>query len=309
MTLQQLHYVIAISDAGSMNKAAEQLFVSQPSISNAIQELEDEIGITIFYRNSRGVTLSNEGSEFLSYARRVFQQYEILENKYSGAGNVKKKFGVSTQHYSFVVKAFVETVKKFGTLSFDFAIRETRTMDVITDVGRLKSEIGILFINDMNRKIITKLIRDNDLQFVPLIKCRAYVYLWKGHPLAEEKEISIDMLEGYPCLSFEQGEEGSIYLSEEILSEKEYLRSIHACDRATMLNLMIGLNGYTLCSGIISEELNGTDYVTVPYKEDKDNLNSTMEIGYIVKQNFRLSETGEVFIDEIKKYLSTCERR
>lgn len=303
MTLQQIHYALTISETCSMNKAAEKLFISQPSLTSAIKELERETGIMIFRRTSRGVTQTNEGREFLMYARQVYQQYELLTEKYSELGNIKRKFGVSTQHYSFAVKAFVETVKKFDTLKYEFAIRETRTYDVIHDVGALKSEIGILFMSDYNRKILNKMLSENSLEFHRLIDCKAYVYIWKNHPLATRKSIGMSELNEYPCLSFEQGENGSFYFAEEILSENEYSRTIKACDRATMLNLMVGLNGYTLCSGIICEELNGSDYVALPFEADEANRNMVMEIGYITKKHSILSKIGEIYIDEVKKYL------
>lgn len=287
-----------------MNKAAETLFISQPSLTNAVKDLEKEVGISIFLRTSRGVIPTREGEEFLLYARQLYQQYELIHEKYIETKNIKRKFGVSTQHYSFVVKAFVDTIKQFGTLNYEFAIRETKTFDVICDVGNFKSEIGLLYLNDFNRKVIEKMLDENDCEFKKLIDCDAYVYIWKNHPLADRKSISFDELKDYPCLSFEQGENGSFYFAEEILSTNEYQRTIKATDRATMLNLMVGLNGYTLCSGIICEELNGEDYIAVPFEADEDNPNSSMEIGYIIKKNTVPSQIGDVFIKELSNYLS-----
>lgn len=158
MTLQQLKYVLAISETGSMNKAAEQLYVSQPSLTSSVQELEKEIDIKIFNRSGRGVTLTNDGAEFLQYARQVVGQFDILSEKYISKGNVKKKFGVSTQHYSFAVKAFVEMVKEFDTSEYEFAIRETKTSEIISDVATMRSEIGIIYLNEFNRKPLSKLL-------------------------------------------------------------------------------------------------------------------------------------------------------
>ena len=306
MTLQQLHYIITISKMGSMNKAAAYLYISQPSLTSAVKELEKELGITIFLRNGRGITLTNDGAEFLQYARQVYQQYEILLEKYEMPGSVKKKFAVSAQHYSFAVKAFVATVNEYDTTKYDFALRETTTYDVIQDVASLKSEIGVLYLSDFNRKVITKHFKDNDLVFTPLINCQAYVYLWKGHPLAGEESISFDQLADYPALFFEQ-KNGSFYYSEEILSTNDYARTIHTTDRATNLNLMRGLNAYTLCSGIISEELNGDDYIAVPFRDDEENQNSIMEIGYITKKHSMLSQVGERYITELRNYLMDSE--
>lgn len=303
MTLQQLNYVITIAEAGSLNKAAEILYISQPSLTSSMQELEKELGITVFNRSGRGVSLTQDGAEFLLYARQVYNQYELLMDKYGKAQNLKKKFGVSTQHYSFAVKAFVELVKSFDTTQYEFAIRETKTKDVILDVGTMKSEIGILYMSEFNRAAITKLLRTNNLEFHHLINCRAYVYLWSGHPLAKKESISFEELRDYPCLSFEQGDASSFYFAEEILSTNDYTRTIKANDRATMLNLMIGLNGYTLCSGIICEELNGDDFLAVPFRADSVAEDSVMEIGYITKKNTLLSSIGKLYVEEVEKYL------
>lgn len=309
MTLQQMRYVLTVADCGSMNRAAEQLYISQPSLTSAVREVEQETGIQIFVRSSRGVSPTTEGADLLMYVRQVYQQYELLMQKYGGNGGVKRKFGVSTQHYSFAVKAFVEMVKHFGTLNFDFAIRETRTMDVLKDVGSLRSEIGIIYQCSYNKRVIDKMLHDLQLEFVPLTECRAYVYLWKDHPLAGEKSIGLEQLADYPCLAFEQGEDATGYLAEEILTDNDYPRMIRSTDRATQLNLMVGLNGYTLCSGIICEELNGSEYRAVPFREDEHNRNTVMEIGYITKKHSILSDIAEVYINEVRRYLSGCRKK
>ncbi len=303
MTLMQLRYIITISETGSLNKAADLLYVSQPSLTSAVKELEKELGISIFYRSGKGVTLTNDGTEFLLYAKQIYGQYESVLEKYGKGGSYKKKFGVSTQHYSFAVKAFVDMVREFDMSKYEFAIRETKTGEVISDVSTLKSEIGVLYLSDFNRKSMLKLFSSASLEFHHLIDCHAYVYLWKNHPLAKEPSISFAQLGEYPCLSFEQGDNGSFYFAEEILSTNEYARTIKANDRATMLNLMIGLNGYTLCSGIICEELNGSDCIAVPFRDDEQNQNCIMEIGYVTRKNTILSKMGELYVASLKKYL------
>ena len=304
MPVQELKYILTISATGSMNKAAEQLYVSQPSLTSSVQELEKEIGIKVFNRSGRGVTLTNDGAEFMQYARQVVGQFDVLAEKYISRSNVKKKFGVSTQHYSFAVKAFVEMVRHFDTSEYEFAVRETKTAEVISDVSSMRSEIGIIYLNDFNRKSITKVLHSSGLEFHTLTRCSPFVYLWKGHPLANEEKITFEQLADYPCLSFEQGDNSTFYFAEEILSTNDYQRTIKANDRATMLNLMIGLNGYTLCSGIICEELNGSDYIAVPFEDDTDEV---MEIGYITLKNVILSEMADIYISELKKYLSIAE--
>ena len=298
MTLQQLRYVIEVAKTGSMNVAAKQLFVSQPSLSMAIRELENDVHISIFERTTKGVVITAEGEEFLGYARQIINQVELLEDKYIEAGQIKKKFGVSAQHYSFAVKAFVEMVKGFDMDKYEFAIREARTHDVIHDVVTGKSEIGILYTNDFNEKVLNKIFKDNQLEFVHLFTCEGYAYLWKNHPLAGKKVIALEELQEYPCLSFEQGDNNSFYFAEEILSTYDFKKTIKSNDRATNLNLMVGLNAFTLCSGIICEELNGSDYIAVKLAEEV-----TMDIGYIKRAHLNMSEIGELYIDEIKKYV------
>ena len=298
MTLQQLRYVIEVAKTGSMNVAAKQLFVSQPSLSMAIRELENDVHISIFERTTKGVVITAEGEEFLGYARQIINQVELLEDKYIEAGQIKKKFGVSAQHYSFAVKAFVEMVKGFDMDKYEFAIREARTHDVIHDVVTGKSEIGILYTNDINEKVLNKIFKDNQLEFVHLFTCEGYAYLWKNHPLAGKKVIALEELQEYPCLSFEQGDNNSFYFAEEILSTYDFKKTIKSNDRATNLNLMVGLNAFTLCSGIICEELNGSDYIAVKLAEEV-----TMDIGYIKRAHMNMSEIGELYIDEIKKYV------
>ncbi len=302
MTLQQLKYVTIIANTGSINEASKQLLISQPSLSEAIKYLEEEMKITIFERRSNGVVLTTEGEEFLVYARQILGQVDLLEEKYSDNKNIKKKFGVSTQHYSFAVKAFVELVKGFDMNEYEFAIRETRTSEVINDVNLGKSEIGILYLNDFNEKIIQKLLKSKGLETQELFQCKGYVYLWKGHPLATKERISIEELQEYPCLSFEQGENNSFYLSEEILSTYDYKKTIKANDRATLLNLMVGLNGFTLCSGIICEELNGSDYTAIPLNTDVN-----MNICYIKRNNSIISDIGKKYIKELKRYINEIQ--
>lgn len=303
MTLQQIRYILEVAEAGSMNKAAERLYISQPTLTGTIKEIEAETGITIFSRTNRGVLLTNDGREFLTNARQLYQQYELLMDRYTDDKKRRQKFGVSTQHYSFAVKAFVETVKKYDTLLYDFAIRETRTDEVIKDVADGKSEIGVLFVSDYNKKLLKKRFSENDLLFTPLVKCAAFVYLWRGHPLAGKASISFAELQEYPCLSFEQGERGTTFLAEEILSDRTYPRMIHATDRATMLNLMIGLNGYTLCSGIVCEELNGGEYLAVPFAPDEENKNSEMSIGSLMRKGERQGEVALTYLAELTAYL------
>lgn len=297
MTLTQLRYAITVAASGSMNEAARSLFISQPSLSTAIRELEAEIGLELFRRTNRGISITPEGEEFLGYARQMVEQYELIESKYISKVPPKKRFSVSMQHYTFAVNAFVELVKQFGMDEYEFAVYETKTYDIIQDVKNFKSEIGILYVNDFNCQALTKLFHEYSLEFHALLECGVYVYMWKGHPLASREEISLEELDEYPCLAFNQGASNSFYFSEEVLSTYEYKRLIRANDRATFLNLMVGLNGYTLCCGIICEKLNGTDYCAVKLKSDE-----RMTIGYLVRKGIAISPLGQKYLEEISKY-------
>lgn len=297
MTLIQLKYVIVIAGENSLNDAAKILFVSQPSLSSAVRSLEKEIGFDIFIRSKNGITLTTKGAEFIGYAKSIMEQYELLETKYISHTNVKKTFSVSMQHYSFAVSAFVELVKQYGMDEYEFEVYETKTYEVIDHVRNYKSEIGILYLNEFNKNVLSKLFAEYGLQFSPLLECGVYVYMWKGHPLADRKELTLEELEEYPCLGFAQGDHNSFYFAEEVLSTYQYKRFIRANDRATLLDLMVGLGGYTLCSGIINEDLNGKEDCAIKLRSEEK-----MTIGYISRKDAPISEIGQRYLKEIAKY-------
>ena len=297
MTLQQLKYVITVAETGTITEAANQLFISQPSLTNAIHELEKEMNIVIFNRTNKGISLSKEGEVFLGYARQVLEQAAILEDKYKRNGGGKKQFCVSTQHYSFAVNAFVDLIKEYGQEEYDFSLRETQTYEIIEDVARLRSEIGILFLNDFNEAVINKILKSYDLEFHLLFIAKPHVFISRSHPLASNKVITNEELEVYPYLSFEQGEHNSFYFSEEIFSESERKKNIRVRDRATLFNLLIGLNGYTVCSGVIDKKLNGSEIIAVPLADESD-----MRIGYITHRKGIISRLGNSYLEALMKY-------
>ena len=233
MTLQQLRQVIAVADSGSMNEAAKRLYITQPSLSAAIKELEKEIGIEIFLRSNRGIVTTADGEEFLGYARQIVEQYQLMEDKYVNVGTRKKKFSVSMQHYTFAVEAFIHLAREYGMDTYEFAVKETKTMEIINDVRNQTSEIGVIYMNDFNSKVIGKILREDSLEFIPLFDCNIYVFMSKGNPLAGKDIIRMEELTDYPCLSFDQGERNSFYFSEEVLSTYDYKRIIKCDDRAT----------------------------------------------------------------------------
>ena len=295
MTLQQLKYVIAIADSGSVNAASKRLYVSQPSLSSAVKDLEEEVGFEVFRRSNRGVIITAQGEEFLNYARQVCAQFALQEERFV-SGQSKKKFSVSAQHYTFAVSAFAELVRKVGMEEYEFSMLETRTYECIENVRDYKSELGILYLDDFNREYITKLLEENNLEFHPLQDCSTCVYLWREHPLAGRAELSLEDLEPYPCIAFEIGKQNSLFLSEEVMSTYQYRQLIRVSDRATVLNFMKGLNGYTLCSGIICEQLNGSEYRAIPLSNG-----GVMRIGYIQRRGSVLSQLGELYLQEVRK--------
>ena len=296
MTLQHLRYAVCIAEQKSMNKAAAQLFITQPTLSSTIKDLEEEIGIQLFVRSNRGVSITPQGEEFLGYARQMVEQYRLLEDRFINKQESKKRFSVSMQHYTFAVQAFIEMAKQFDMEDYEFAVHETKTYEVIENVKSQKSELGILYLNDFNEKALDKIFRDNELEFHELFSCSIYVYLAKSNPLSKKKKLTFEDLRDYPCLSFDQGHNNSFYLAEEVFSTYEYKQIIKANDRATLLNLMVGLNAYTLCSGIICEELNGSDYDAIPL-----DVKDKMRIGYIKKKKMPLSTLGQKYLEELKK--------
>ena len=297
MTLQQLKYVIMVAKTGTVSEAAKLLFISQPSLTNAIRELENEIRIELFHRTNRGITVTPKGEEFLGYARQVVEQSNLLEERYLAGESGKQQFAVSTQHYAFAVNAFVELIRKYGMDDYEFTLRETRTHEIIEDVSQLKSEIGILYLNEFNQKVIRKILKEHNLAFEPLFTRRPYVFVSAANPLAGKESVTVKDLEEYPHLSFEQGEYNSFYFAEEILSTADWKKQIRVCDRATLFNLLIGLNGYTISTGIISEELNGKEIVAVPLAVDE-----TITVGTIRHKDMISSRLGEVYLEALRQY-------
>ncbi len=298
MTLQQLKYVLKIVECGSINESAKQLFISQPSLSNAVKELENEVNIEIFNRSAKGISLSVDGMEFLSYARQIIEQADLLEQRYKHKKPSRKLCSVSTQHYAFAVNAFVNLIRSSNADEYEFTLRETRTHDIIEDVKNMRSEIGILYTNDFNEKVIMKFLNENQLTFNPLFNAKPHVFVSAFNPLAKREYVELRDLEEYPCLQFEQGEFNSFYFSEEILSTVYHKKSIYVSDRATLFNLLIGLNGYTICSGVLNSDLNGSDIVAVPLKSEENML-----VGWIMNKKTVLSMEAQRYVDELKKLI------
>ncbi|MDW2796881.1 LysR family transcriptional regulator [Clostridium boliviensis] len=298
MTLQQLRYIITIVNCGSISEAAKQLFITQPSLSNAVKELEQEYGITIFNRNPKGISLSLDGSEFLSYARQVLEQADLLEQHYLKKTPAKRICSISTQHYAFAVNAFVNLVERQDNDEYEFTLRETRTFEIIEDVKNFRSELGIIYLNVFNEKVLEKLFKDSGLIFHPLFEASPHVFISSYHPLSSRLSVTMEDLMPYPFLAFEQGENNSFYFSEEILSTVPRKKIIYVSDRATLFNLLIGLNGYTICSGILNSNLNGDNIIAVPLVTSE-----YMRIGWIENPKIHLSIFAQNYLEELKNLI------
>ncbi|WP_455257580.1 LysR family transcriptional regulator [Peptoniphilus asaccharolyticus] len=298
MTLQQLRYIIQVAHTGSIHTAAQELFITQPTLSKSIMELEKEMGITIFYRTNRGVSLTDDGTKFLSYAKQVIEQADLLEGQYKSEKSVKRIFAVASQHYAFVVNAFVKLVKLLGKDEYEFSLKELKTFEIIEDIRTRRSEVGILYLSDFNREILKRSFVANDLKFERLFKARPHVFFSKNHPLANRTSVTLKDLENYPRFTYDQGLNNSFYYAEELHSIEYARKSIVVTDRATLFNLLIGLDGYTISSGILSRELNGDDIVAIPLESEE-----AMELVYIYRSDNPISEIGKTYIDILKHYV------
>lgn len=299
MTILQLKYVIALANAKSMREAASRLYVSQPALSATIRELEEELNIKIFDRNNKGIIITAEGLELLTYAKQAVSQYEVIEDRYIAKWKDKKRFSVSMQHYVFALHAFINTIKKYDETKYSYSVNETRTDDVLNDVKNMKSEIGIISFSESNENVIKKLFREYQLTFTPIMTRSTYAYLWKTHPLADRDELSLEDLEDYPCISFDQNSESEYYLTEEALSDYDFKKHIKSNDRATTAELMASLNGYSIGTGNMTESIAlKDDFVCIKLKEE-----DPLTIGYIVRSNHEISDIGKTYIDELLKYL------
>lgn len=298
MTILQLKYVLALANASSMREAASRLYISQPALSSTIRELEDELNIQIFERTNKGISITDSGREFLSYAKQAVSQYELIEDRYIDKWKDKKHFSVSMQHYVFALHAFINTVKQYDSSKYVYSVHETKTDEVFSDVKNMKSEIGIVSYSNSNEKVIKKLFRDYQLKFTPLMTRGTYAYLWATHPLAKKKELSLADLEQYPCITFDQNSDSDYYLTEEALADYDFNKIIKSNDRATSAELMAELNGYSIGTGNMTESVALKDgFVCIKLIEE-----DPLTIGYIVREKHSLSDIGSTYIEELLKY-------
>ena len=298
MTLQQLTYLVTVAECGNITEAAEKLYISQPSLSAAIQKLEKEMNITAFVRSSKGVVVTREGERLLSFARMLLEQAENMKEQFVDEKKSTPKFSVSCQHYSFAVNAFVDLIKEYDANKYSFIMRETQTREIIEDVANGKSEVGVLYLSLHNETILSKLIKNNNLEFNELFVAKPHVFIQRKHPLAKKEVLTLEDLKPYPYLVFEQGEKNSFYFAEEFLSMLDFPKNIQVRDRATLFNLVIGLNGFTVSSGVIDQKLNGSNIIA-----RRLDVENTMKIGIIKRKNTILSRYGEAYVKFLKNHL------
>ncbi|MBQ2833586.1 MAG: LysR family transcriptional regulator [Clostridia bacterium] len=292
MTLQQLKYVIEVAEKGSITEAAKSLFIAQPSLSAAVHDLEEEIDTTIFVRKSRGILLTPEGVEFLGYARQVVQQAALIEEKYIARQAVRQRFSVSTQHYSFTSSAFIELVQAHSGQAYEFTLREGKTYDTIMDVKNLRSEMGVIYMSMFNEAVISKTLREANLVFSELFAARPHIFIGRNNPLAGRSSVTMADLIDLPCLTYEQGDQNAFYFSEEILSTLNHDRSIKVTDKGTIIDLMLGTDGYTISSGICPSYLRGDDIISIPLEVDE-----VIRIGVITHKDYRPTPLGAQYLE------------
>jgi DNA-binding transcriptional LysR family regulator len=298
MTLQQLRYLIAISEHGSINAAAQNLYVSQSNLSTAIKELERELGITIFTRSNRGVTLTNDGTELLGYARQVIEQADMMEARYARGRTEYMRLAVSTQHYYFSLQAFINVAEGCASSKYDFILRECATSQIIDDVRTFRSDIGILYLDSFNSRVLRKAFADASVTFFPLFDARVHVFVGENHPLADRKLVKLEDLAPYPRYSFEQGSVNSFYYSEEPFGYLRSDRNIRFSDRGTLTNLLTSFNGYTISTAVLSSEMH-SGIASIPLDVDE-----CMQVGYIMHKERRPSSLLLHYIDELHKVIA-----
>lgn len=298
VTLQQLRYIIEVAECGSINAAAQNLFISQSSLSTAIKDTERELGIEVFNRSNRGITLTSDGIEFLGYARQVVEQVDLLERRYSDRKSDQGgRLAISAQHYAFSLEAFIQLCDEYEGDDYDFEFRETRTGEIIEDVRTFRSELGILYLSNYNRKVLLKTFKDAGLRFTPLFQAKPHVFVGEGHPLASHDLVDPKDLEAFPRYQFEQGTENSFFFSEEPLSHLPHRRTVAISDRGTLSNLLTHHNGYTISTGVLSAEMN-TGIAAIPLACEE-----TMTVGYVSHADIALSPLAQRYIEFLEAHI------
>lgn len=290
MTLQQLKYAVTVAECGTISAAAEKLFISQPSLTTAIRELESEMDVTIFSRTNRGVIVSREGEEFLGYARQILSQAQLLQERFSGREQGEKRFAVSSQHFNFTVLAFSRLVQNFRGPRYSFHFRETTTHEVLEDVSQLRSEVGILALNEDNERFLRRMFGKLGLEFTELKRVQAELFVSAEHPLAGRRFVTVEDVSPYPCITFEQGEHNGQFFFEGLSAvAAQSHKTICVRERATEYQLLRALNGFSPDVGVsamyreefVSLPLEPKQFHTIGYILRRDVTPSPMTLEYI----------------------------
>ena len=298
MTLQQMKYADAVATYGSISEAARRVFVTQPTLTESIRTLEEELRTAIFTRSARGITVTREGEEFLASARQILDDAARIAEKYTGKAVRRPQFSVSCQHFAFATDAFMDVVKANGADAYDFTLRETTTSEIIDDVSRHRSEIGVLYLSSRNRTPLEKIFKKEELVFEELFSANPHVFLGRKHPLARKQFSRPEELDDYPYLSYEQGMENALYFAEEVMPAIDRRKNIRVRDRATMTNLILGLDGFTVASGAHAKAYNPA-IVSVPLK-----LDETISVGTIRRAGIQPSKQAEAFAAAMRRLIT-----
>ncbi len=296
MTIQQCKYVLEIAKTGSFNKAAKQLFIAQSSLSMSIKSLEQELKIQIFERSGNGIRLTDDGSEFVKYATQICENSDFVSERYS-SNKVQQKLYIVTQHYDFIADIFGKMLSKITDIDeYKFALREIQTYDVIREVETAYSDIGILAIKDSDYDIMKRYLGRKGLLFTPFLHAKPHVFMRKTHPLAKAEVLRNADLKDFPYVSYEQGEHNSSFFTEEIMNVPYVSKHIEISDRATLMNVLLLTDSYTIGTGIMPSALNRKDIVSIPLKSDEFYI-----IGYILNEDRKISGMLEKFITLLEK--------
>ena len=289
MTVQQCRYALEIAKQGSFNEAAKNLFVAQSSLSSSIKALEEELGITVFDRVSNGVLLTEEGAEFIRYATQLVEQHDFVLKRYSYQQSSQKLY-ISTQHYDFVADIFGKLLWETKAESYQFALRETQTYQVIREIETAYSDIGVLAIKGNDDGIMKRYLHKKGLLFTPFLKAFPHVFVRKKHPLAKEKSLCYHQLKEYAYVSYEQGEHHNSFFTEEIMNSFSD-KHIEISDRASLMNVLLSTDCYTVGTGIMPSALNNGNIVSIPLDSEE-----FYTIGYILHGNKKITPLMERFI-------------
>ena len=295
MNIQQLRYVVAIANSGTFREAAEKMYVSQPSLSISVRDLEKELGFKIFRRTSSGTFLTRRGMEFYEKAQELVKGFDIFQNQYANPEEEKDEFSIASQHYDFLPPTITAFSQQYPDYK-NFRIFESTTVQILDEVAQGHSEIGIIYLNNQNQKGIMQRVEKLGLEVIELIPFQTHIYLREGHPLAKKKELVMDDLVDLPTVRFTQEKDEYLYYSENFVDTSASSQMFNVTDRATLNGILERTNAYATGSGFLdSDSVNGITVIPL-----KDNLNNRMV--YVKREEVDLSQAGTLFVEVMQEY-------